>query len=719
MNHNVRLQDLYELRGLLGKGNYGEVWQAQHKETGELFAAKSIIQKENWSAEEFNIRIDQEVTTHQMVSQKNIIQLYHHLRDAEEDGKHWVIMQLATGGELMQRLLKKFVQGMRYTEKEVAAMVSDVLHACAHMHERCIVHCDLKPDNILYAHEGPDSWLCVADFGFAQLCEDTHLTKYCGTLDYMAPELLVKDKRYNDKADVWSVGCLMYVLLSGALPFRRDWGNLSGREQEERVKTMILSGVVEMKEASWTQVQDSTKQLLSQMLSIDPDKRPSAAECLQHPWFQGEASETTLANVVGELRNKNSSRGLFGVSSHSMASILAQNASQATLAALGAQNSDIEARFQEGGIQALVSLGWSQNREEQSSCFQTLANSARGNPTKCLEIIEQGGVRMVCNRAMKAGLRKDDSTMTLYFGAALLFNNIADNPSLRLPLATEHTRHKAQDSNNQALPVLVHIAMAGVSKPQRRVYNNAVCALARLGHDPSLQDHLIDLGAVPLMALVADPAGASLDPFGKTAMSCLEYMLRQAHDAEDVRKRALAVCAGACSRETLERERETARQAVEFHGENLVAVTARVQDIERRAVEQIRRGTLTKEQIVALYQDAKEQKHLAHGSVTQANVRLVKAEVALTVCESHKDASKESPVWRTIRELDARVQQHEPTRKAFEAAGIMSLESHAVQINQGAQQGAEAGGVDEGGEEAYLEGVGDDDDDGGEDDMMF
>lgn len=77
------------------------------------------------------------------------------------------------------------------------------------MHARHIVHCDLKPENLLFEHEGEDSPLCVADFGFAQLREDEHLTKYRGTLDYMAPELLQADKKYDEKADVWSVGCLM------------------------------------------------------------------------------------------------------------------------------------------------------------------------------------------------------------------------------------------------------------------------------------------------------------------------------------------------------------------------------------------------------------------------------------------------------------------------------------------------------------------------------
>eukprot|EP00961_Rhodomonas_salina_P244468 3304234-Rhodomonas_salina.1 len=181
--------DKYELKEKLGKGNYGDVFLAVDKKTGEKYAAKVLRKKQNWSVEEFQARVMQEVAALQMVRHQNIIQLIDHLRDESEE-KFWVIMKLATGqrpfmlqlrpfqaakltcmsagGELMERILKRFHSGRGYTESEVSKIIGDILSACAHMHVRRIVHCDLKPENILYEHSGEDAHLCLVDFGFAQ-----------------------------------------------------------------------------------------------------------------------------------------------------------------------------------------------------------------------------------------------------------------------------------------------------------------------------------------------------------------------------------------------------------------------------------------------------------------------------------------------------------------------------------------------------------------------
>ncbi|KAJ1475337.1 kinase-like domain-containing protein, partial [Baffinella frigidus] len=173
-------------------------------------------------------------------------------------------------------------QKKSYTEAEVAKMIRDVLSACQHMHVRSIVHCDLKPENILFESEAPDALLCVTDFGLAQLC-------YHGTLDYMAPELIVRDEHrsYDSKCDVWSVGCLMYVLLGGNFPFRRQWGNMPQHEVLVKYRTGQISFrlQVEFKGSAWSQIDQGAKDLVVRMLTKDYTKRPSAAECLDDPWL--------------------------------------------------------------------------------------------------------------------------------------------------------------------------------------------------------------------------------------------------------------------------------------------------------------------------------------------------------------------------------------------------------------------------------------------------
>ncbi|EKX41987.1 hypothetical protein GUITHDRAFT_88213, partial [Guillardia theta CCMP2712] len=280
------ITEKYKLLGKLGQGNYGHVYLAQDLETNEKVAAKVLFKKPYWSATEFQTRVAKEVTALQQVHHRNIIKLLNHFRD-ENDERYWVIMKLATGGELMDRILHRFENGKGYTEAEVSRIISDVLSALKHMHDRRIVHCDLKPENILFETPDEDSNLCIVDLGFASLCEDGEfLSKFQGTLDYMAPELLGRgQRRYNAKADVWSVGCLLYVLLSGALPFRRRWSDCDARTADIRVRDLILKGQVDTESGPWQSVAPAAKQLVILMLSKDPERRPSAAECLENEWL--------------------------------------------------------------------------------------------------------------------------------------------------------------------------------------------------------------------------------------------------------------------------------------------------------------------------------------------------------------------------------------------------------------------------------------------------
>jgi serine/threonine protein kinase len=158
-----------------------------------------------------------------------------------------------------------------------------------------------------------------------QLCTDGEfLSKYRGTLDYMAPELLGPIKRYNAKADIWSVGVLLYALLSGALPFRRAWPGLSAKEADVRTRDFILAGRVELEAGPWARVSPPAKALVRRMLTVDPDARPGAMECLRDAWIAdaagpgGPGGDLGL-HVLAELRRLNESRASDGYSGHAMA----------------------------------------------------------------------------------------------------------------------------------------------------------------------------------------------------------------------------------------------------------------------------------------------------------------------------------------------------------------------------------------------------------------
>jgi len=682
----------------LGKGNYGDVMLAVHKGSGRSYAAKSIHKKEHWTLDDFRKRVAQEVATLQMVRHKNIIELVDHIPDGEQEDKHWVIMQLATGGELMQRIIDRFQNQKGYTEKEVAAIIADVLRACAHMHARHIVHCDLKPENLLYEHAGEDSALVIADFGFAQLCEDEHLTKFRGTLDYMAPELLHTDKKYNEKVDVWSVGCLMYVLLSGSLPFRRNWGSISQRAADNNVRELILSGKVDVVSGAWTKVEDSTKVLLQRMLAQNPADRPTAEQCLQDAWFKGGATDRhELAAIVSDLQRFNSSRGHYGYTSHSMAGIITQHSSISTLAALGSQETDLENRFKEGGIQSAVSLGWSENINERINSVSILANLAQQQEYQ-RKLIEEGGVRLVCNLVMRSGATELSASHKgeLFFCASLMFNHIANNSSLRIALADEHVRHDVQRPA-QVIPVLVKLAMEG----PKRVTNNAVCALSRLAHETQLHQRLLDAGAIPLMVYVADPQQVGQDPFGKTAMSALECLLRAGVvvGLDELKRRVQAMCGPTRQGERLLKDVKMEEEAVDFYTTEVQSVTEKRRAFEefwesraRQKSEPLSREQ--KEQVKIEYEQIIELQKQAQASWHSAETRLVIARAchrASTLAPSARrrpasddmqSEQEECPLKRTLMAMEKRIAQYEPLRLAFQEASLPPITEYVWEQDQ-------------------------------------
>ena len=136
-----------------------------------------------------------------------------------------------------------------------------------------------------------DSYIKLADFGFAaRVHSPKSLTKQCGTPFFVSPEILMRQS-YDQKSDMWSVGCIVYLLLSGNLPFM-------GRSQKELFRKIVV-GKYEMDEDCWSGVSDEARDLVSKMLVTDPDKRISAADSLRHRWLQQDNKHLSLINLAG------------------------------------------------------------------------------------------------------------------------------------------------------------------------------------------------------------------------------------------------------------------------------------------------------------------------------------------------------------------------------------------------------------------------------------
>eukprot|EP01053_Blabericola_migrator_P002701 Blabericola_migrator_1__2700@NODE_1768_length_3821_cov_86_086841_g734_i3_p1_GENE_NODE_1768_length_3821_cov_86_086841_g734_i3NODE_1768_length_3821_cov_86_086841_g734_i3_p1_ORF_typecomplete_len607_score87_73Pkinase/PF00069_25/5_6e78Pkinase_Tyr/PF07714_17/2_3e43EFhand_7/PF13499_6/5_7e12EFhand_7/PF13499_6/3_1e16EFhand_8/PF13833_6/1_1e02EFhand_8/PF13833_6/4_1e06EFhand_8/PF13833_6/2_1e05EFhand_8/PF13833_6/3_3e09EFhand_11/PF08976_11/2_6e05EFhand_11/PF08976_11/4_3e11EFhand_1/PF00036_32/4_2e03EFhand_1/PF len=285
------LSDLYDVQGSdLGKGSYGSVAKATDRRSGALRAVKTVFKPKIENV----TRLKREILIMKALDHPNIIRLF----EVYEDEKHlYLIMELCSGGELFDRIIKSGHLSERYA----ATIMRQVFSAIAYCHSLNIMHRDLKPENLLFADPSPISPLKVIDWGFAAQCAKNHrFSSVVGTPYYVAPEVLYGN--YNKLCDLWSAGVILYILLSGYPPFHGK----DNREILEKVKT----GSYNFDTRAWRRVSDYAKDLVRRLLTYDPRRRLTAQEALQHPWIQfynapAVSGDTPLSNRLGnELINK-------------------------------------------------------------------------------------------------------------------------------------------------------------------------------------------------------------------------------------------------------------------------------------------------------------------------------------------------------------------------------------------------------------------------------
>jgi len=295
----------YDFGELLGQGNFADVFKSTCKEErlvpkpGEsakiqvprTVAIKSIDKSK---VEDMN-DIDREIDIMKMVNHKNIIQLYEVF---DEGKKMHLVMELATGGELFDRIVAK----SSYTEREAANTIKTLCEALSHLHALKIVHRDLKPENILYQNEEENAPIKVADFGLARTLSSNDMMKTaCGTPGYVAPEIL-NNKGYDSSAvDLWSTGVILYILLCGFPPFYE--------EELPALFDSILHARYDFPSPWWDGVSDGAKKLVKDLLELDPQKRLTADQVQVHEWIQ-TAGDHTLAGAKTQLKKYNASRKL-------------------------------------------------------------------------------------------------------------------------------------------------------------------------------------------------------------------------------------------------------------------------------------------------------------------------------------------------------------------------------------------------------------------------
>ncbi|XP_027783541.2 calcium/calmodulin-dependent protein kinase type IV [Marmota flaviventris] len=264
------LSNFFEVESELGRGATSIVYRCKQKGTQKPYALK-VLKK---TVDKKIVRT--EIGVLLRLSHPNIIKLKEIFETPAEIS---LVLELVTGGELFDRIVEKGY----YSERDAANAVKQILEAVAYLHENGIVHRDLKPENLLYATPAPDAPLKIADFGLSKIVEHQVLMKtVCGTPGYCAPEIL-RGCAYGPEVDMWSVGIITYILLCGFEPFYDERG-------DQFMFRRILNCEYYFISPWWDEVSLNAKDLVRKLIILDPKKRLTTFQALQHPWVTGKAA---------------------------------------------------------------------------------------------------------------------------------------------------------------------------------------------------------------------------------------------------------------------------------------------------------------------------------------------------------------------------------------------------------------------------------------------
>eukprot|EP00116_Pleurobrachia_bachei_P002603 sb/3462865/ len=274
---DTRITAKYEIKALIGRGSFSRVVRVKHHETQEPFAIKVVALSQS-NRTTFNT----EVMILRQVRHPYIIRLYDVVQTRE---RLYMVMELATGGELFDRIVSRGY----YTEQDASHTISMILEGLHYLHKLGIAHRDMKPENLLYYHPGPDSKIMITDFGLsAYKRHDEPLNTTCGTPEYIAPEIL-KQEPYTCGVDLWAVGVITFILLCGRMPF--------DEENRARLYKQILRAKYSFDGDPWGDVSTAAKHFIQMLICKDPKERLTAEEALLHPWIQESIFYTRCINL--------------------------------------------------------------------------------------------------------------------------------------------------------------------------------------------------------------------------------------------------------------------------------------------------------------------------------------------------------------------------------------------------------------------------------------
>ena len=282
------IREIYTFDKIIGKGSYGVVREGHLINDPTKKLAIKILDKESIKNKVYIL--EREVMILQKLDHPNIIKFY----ETYQDNKYlYIVMEYCGGGELLDRIIEK----KHLSEEESCAIMFKILSAINYIHKRKVVHRDLKPENVLFLDSTENAELKIIDFGLSNIVKSENkevieesifnLHTRVGTPHYVAPEVL--QGNYTYACDIWSLGVMMYLLLSGNPPFISD--------TEAGLFKKIERGLITFEGKEWIGVSAQAKDLILRMIKVNPKKRITSDIALNHPWFQKR--KRSFFNTIG------------------------------------------------------------------------------------------------------------------------------------------------------------------------------------------------------------------------------------------------------------------------------------------------------------------------------------------------------------------------------------------------------------------------------------
>ena len=272
----------FEKEKEIGKGGFGLVWKVIHKKTQKVYCIK-VIQKSGIIEQKLVDQMNREIEIMYILNHPHCLRLKNHF---EDDNNFYLVMPLAAKGQLY-RVLRKF---RKFDERTAAQILRETISALQYLHNfnPPIIHRDIKPENLLLNEGGR---ILLADFGWSNFSDGGVRKTFCGTPEYIAPEMLLK-KGHDTRVDIWSVGVLMFELLSGYSPFVAK----NNQDLYQNIRRLKIQWPKDM--------QPLAKNLIGKILKLNPLDRPSLQEVLDHQWFkQTKIIKPLLENKLNSTKD--------------------------------------------------------------------------------------------------------------------------------------------------------------------------------------------------------------------------------------------------------------------------------------------------------------------------------------------------------------------------------------------------------------------------------